>query len=87
MKSYFPGTNFFFECRKAIDLPWHNLDGSDPGAGPDILLIVPPTVITEIERHKAKGNSRTAKRARNPLAAIESITAGRARIRPFAGNF
>ncbi len=70
MKSYFPDTNFFFECRKAIDLPWHNLDGSDPGAGPDILLIVPPTVITEIERHKAKGNSRTAKRARDASARL-----------------
>jgi len=64
VKTYFPDTNFFFECRKAIDLPWHELDGSTLGAGPDILLVVPPTVITEIERHKAKGNSRTAKRAR-----------------------
>lgn len=63
MKTYFPDTNFFFECRKAIDLPWHELDGTAPGDA-DILLVVPPTVITEIERHKAKGNSRTAKRAR-----------------------
>jgi hypothetical protein len=65
VKIYFPDTNFFFECRKASDLPWHELDGSAPGAGPDIQLIVPPTVIAEIDQHKAKGNSRTARRARD----------------------
>jgi hypothetical protein len=70
VRTYFPDTNFFFECRKAIDLPWHDLDGTTPGAGPDILLIVPPSVITEIERHKAKGNSRTAKRARDISARL-----------------
>jgi hypothetical protein len=70
VKTYFPDTNFFFECRKAIDLPWHDLDGAAPGGGPDILLIVPPTVITEIERHKTKGNSRTAKRARDISASL-----------------
>jgi hypothetical protein len=70
VKTYFPDTNFFFECRKAIDLPWHELDVPASGAGDDILLIVPPTVITEIERHKAKGNSRTAKRARDISAKL-----------------
>jgi PIN domain len=76
VKTFFSDTNFFFECRKAIDLPWHELDESAPGAGPDILLIVPPTVITEIERHKAKGNSRTAKRARDVSARLrEAILA------------
>jgi hypothetical protein len=70
VKTYFPDTNFFFECRKAIDLPWHELDGSAPGTGPDIQPVVPPTVITEIERHKAKGNSRTAKRARDISARL-----------------
>ena len=58
MKLYFPDTNFFLECRKAFDLAWHELDGLQPGEGPDIRLIVPSTVITEIERHKQKGNKR-----------------------------
>lgn len=70
MKSYFPDTNFFFECRKASDLPWHEINPSTAAPGPDIRLIVPPTVITEIERHKAKGNSRTAKRAREASALL-----------------
>ena len=70
MKTYFPDTNFFFECRKASDLAWHEVDPSATAPGPDIRLIVPPTVITEIERHKAKGNSRTAKRARETSALL-----------------
>lgn len=36
----------------------------------EIDLIVAPTVITEIERHKQKGNSRTAKRAREASALL-----------------
>jgi hypothetical protein len=70
MKLWFPDTNFFLECRKASDLTWHELDGSPPGQGPDIRLIVPSTVVTEIERHKQKGNSRTAKRARDASAVL-----------------
>ena len=70
MKTYFPDTNFFFECRKASDLPWHEIDSSAKAPGQDIRLIVPPTVINEIERHKAKGNSRTAKRAREASALL-----------------
>jgi PIN domain len=70
MKSFFPDTNFFFECGKASELPWHKLDEGVPAPGPDILLIVPPTVLKEIDRHKAKGNSRTARRAREVSALL-----------------
>jgi PIN domain len=70
MKVYFPDTNFFFECRKASELPWHELDGTKSSQNADIRLIVPPTVITEIERHKAKGNSRTTRRARDASASF-----------------
>lgn len=70
MKTYFPDTNFFFECRKASNLPWHEITSPASAPGPDIRLIVPPTVITEIERHKANGNSRTAKRARDASALL-----------------
>jgi hypothetical protein len=70
MKVYFPDTNFFLECRKASDLPWHELDGANGGQGPDIRLIVPSAVITEIERHKSKGNTRKAKRAREASAGL-----------------
>jgi hypothetical protein len=70
MKLCFPDTNLFLECRKASDLAWHELDGSPSGQGSDIRLIVPSTVVTEIERHKQKGNSRTAKRARDVSAVL-----------------
>jgi hypothetical protein len=70
MKVYFPDTNFFFECRQAADLLWHELERTKPDQAPDIRLIVPSTVIDEIERHKAKGNSRTAKRARKASALL-----------------
>jgi hypothetical protein len=68
MKMFFTDTNFFLECRKASDLQWHEVDGATSGQGSDIHLMVPSTVITEIERHKTKGNSRTAKRARDASA-------------------
>ena len=70
MKDLFPDTNSFLEFRKAVDLPWHELDNAAPGQGRDIRLIIPSTVITEIERHKTKGNSRTAKRARDVSATL-----------------
>jgi PIN domain-containing protein len=70
MKTYFPDTNFFFECRKALDLPWHELEGVSPSDAQDVRLIIPPTVIEEIDRHKTKGNNRTAKRARDASAIL-----------------
>ena len=68
MKSFFPDTNFFFECRKASDLPWHELPGV--AQNEEIQLIIPAAVVTEIERHKSKGNSRAAKRARDASALL-----------------
>ncbi|MFL9828743.1 PIN domain-containing protein [Rhodoplanes sp. SY1] len=70
MKLYFPDTNFFFECRKAADLPWHELEGVVSSAASEVRLIVPSAVITEIDRHKQKGNSRTARRAREASALL-----------------
>lgn len=70
MNLFFPDTNFFLECRKASDLPWHQLSETAHEAGSEIRLIVPPTVINEIERHKTKGNSRNAKRARDASAIL-----------------
>src|SRR4051812_18385284 len=67
---YFPDTNFFFEFRKAADLPWHELEGVSADAATEVRLIVPSPVATEIERHKQKGNSRTAKRARDASALL-----------------
>lgn len=70
MKIYFPDTNFFFECRKVSDLPWHELEGVAAADATEVRLIVPSPVITEIDRHKQRGNSRTAKRAREASALL-----------------
>jgi hypothetical protein len=75
VKSFFPDTNFFFECRKASDLPWHELPGV--AQNEEIRLIVPAAVVTEIERHKSKGNSRTAKRARDASALLRKALESR----------
>ena len=78
MKVYFIDTNLFLECRKASDLPWHELDGAKPGEGPDVRLIVPRTVVSEIDRHKGKGSGRKAKRARDASAVLrKAFTSGR----------
>jgi hypothetical protein len=85
MKVYFPDTNFFFECRKAADLLWHELDASASG-DTTVRLIVPSAVVTEIERHKNKGNDRLSKRAREASAvlrrALQSPPDHRTEIRP-----
>ena len=75
MKSYFTDTNFFFECRKASDLPWRELPGV--AQNEEIQLIIPAAVVTEIERHKSKGNSRTAKRARDASALLRKALESR----------
>jgi hypothetical protein len=60
---YFPDTNFFEECGAAHTLPWSDLGG----AVDHVHLIVPSTVIGEIDRHR-KGGGRTARRARDASA-------------------
>jgi hypothetical protein len=62
-KTYYVDTNFFEECRVPRELPWAELCG--PVA--HIHLVVPSTVISEIDRHK-KGNGRTTQRARDASA-------------------
>jgi len=62
---YFPDTNFFFECRGASDLPWHELA---PDADGEVTLLIPPTVINEIQSKKGRGNGRLARRARDASA-------------------
>lgn len=61
--TYFVDTNFFEECRRPHELPWSDL----AGAVHHVHLIVPSTVIGEIDKHK-KGNGRTVRRARDASA-------------------
>lgn len=71
MIEYFPDTNLFLECRKASALPWHELSGQATAQDETVRLVIPPTVITEIERNKGRGNDRKAKRARDTWQSYE----------------
>jgi hypothetical protein len=64
VSAYSPDTNFFFQCRQVAELPWHELEGADPSDVSEVRLSITPAVMKEIDRHKGKGNSRTARRAR-----------------------
>jgi hypothetical protein len=68
MKTYLPDSNFFLEFRWASDLPWQELESDASAAPSDVRLLIPPTVITEIDRFKTRGNDRKAKRARDVSA-------------------
>lgn len=60
----FPDTNLFFQCKSLAQLDWARF-GAD-----SIELIVTRPMLAEIDSHKSKGNSRTAKRARTASSGI-----------------
>ncbi len=60
MKYFFVDTNLFLQCRDVSDLPWGDISDAQ-----QVRLIIPRAVQTEIDKLKADGNSRRAKRARN----------------------
>jgi hypothetical protein len=70
VKPFFPDTNFFFEFKAASVLDWHQLLGVPADQCPDICLIVPPTVMTQIESHKREGKNRTRRRAHETSALL-----------------
>jgi|SRR5487761_1827 len=64
----FADTNIFLQCKLLQDLPW-----SEVGAYDEINVIVPPTVLDEIDDHSHGGSDRRAKRARKALEIIDGI--------------
>jgi rRNA-processing protein FCF1 len=64
---YFPDTNFFLQFRKASELPWNELLTDCPGT---IELLIPATVVTELDNQKRKGDGRKQRRAREVSAEI-----------------
>lgn len=59
-KYFFVDTNLFLQCRDVSDLPWNEISDAQ-----HVQLIVPRAVQNEIDRLKADGNKRRAKRARD----------------------
>jgi len=68
MKVIFLDTNIFIQCREIEQLPWGELFEKEK----HIILVIPRTVLEEIDRFKQEGNSRRAKRARKANSFIES---------------
>lgn len=68
MKYFFVDTNLFLQCRDVSDLPWSEISDEQ-----HVQLIVPRAVQHEIDRLKADGNNRRAKRARNTNAYFRQI--------------
>jgi hypothetical protein len=60
MKLFFVDTNLFLQCRDVSDLPWNEISDAQ-----HVQLIVPRAVQNEIDKLKADGNKRRAKRARD----------------------
>ncbi|MDO8991228.1 MAG: PIN domain-containing protein [Sideroxyarcus sp.] len=68
MKCFFVDTNLFLQCRDVIDLPWGDISDRKP-----VQLIIPRAVQHEIDKLKADGNSRRAKRARSTNSYFRQI--------------
>lgn len=69
MRVIFADTNLFIQCRDLSQLPWRNIFTDD-----HLLIIVPWTVLDEIDRHKQDGNARRATRARKASSFFRTIT-------------
>jgi hypothetical protein len=68
IQRYAPDTNFFFHAKSPEQLPWRELTDAD-----EVELVVLDEVMRELDRHKANGNSRTARRAREAFAKLDPL--------------
>ncbi|SAL39293.1 hypothetical protein AWB69_03883 [Caballeronia udeis] len=68
MKYFSPDTNFFLQCKDYLTLDWSLLSGDE-----EIRLVVPRTVLRELDKHKSGGNTRRASRARKISSMIDEV--------------
>lgn len=68
IQRYAPDTNFFFHAKSPEQLPWRELTDAD-----EVELVVLDEVMRELDRHKANGNSRSARRAREVFAKLDPL--------------
>lgn len=64
----FPDTNIFIHGRHFEEIDWPALTGA-----PDITIMIAPSVIVELDKHKYHTNKKIAQRARKLLPRIEEI--------------
>ena len=66
---FFSDTNLLLQCRAVESLPWEQLaDGAS-----DVLVVIPRTVQTEIDRLKQDGNARRSRRAREVSSRLREM--------------
>lgn len=76
MKTIFLDTNIFIQCRDLKELPWKDVVDKE-----DILLLIPQTVVKEIDKQKGEGGNRRGKRARATSTLFRKIiTCGETRF-------
>lgn len=76
MKVFFLDTNVFIQCRDLKELPWKDVADKE-----DVLLLIPQTVVKEIDKQKGEGGNRRGKRARATSTLFRKIiTCGETRF-------
>lgn len=68
LKRYAPDTNFYLHAKAADQLPWGELTAADT-----IELVVLDEVLKELDGHKAGGNGRRARKARNAFTLLDPL--------------
>ncbi|XQA66818.1 PIN domain-containing protein [Xanthomonas sacchari] len=68
IQRYAPDTNFFLQAKTAEQLPWQDLTDAVR-----VELFLLDEVMGELDRHKANGNTRPARRARDVFAKLDPL--------------
>lgn len=71
MKYLFLDTNIFLHFKPFNEIPWANIVGSS-----SYTIVIPLTVVDELDKQKSSPGSRTAKKAKSILPKIEDIIDG-----------
>lgn len=67
-----PDTNFFFQYKECEELDWNTLFPDIHGLS-EIHILIPMTVVSEIDQHKNSNNARLAKKARNRIPLLREL--------------
>lgn len=68
MNFFAPDTNFFLQCQDYLTLDWSVVSEQD-----EIRIVVPGTVLRELDKHKSGGNTRRASRARKISSMFDEV--------------
>lgn len=71
MTFIYPDTNNFLHFRSFIEIDWTTLIG-----GGEYTLVISPTVVDELDKHKTNSNRKVAVKAKNAIEKLEKIETG-----------